>query len=61
MTPIKDCRYSSDLTPQELWKILSAPQISHNNPCLHVKSQDGEDPAVYECLIVDSFEPTSSS
>ena len=27
---IKDCRYSSDLTPQELRKILLAPQISHN-------------------------------
>ena len=40
--------YSSDLTPQntpELQKILSENQISHNSPCLHVKSQDGEEPA----------------
>ena len=45
---IKDCRYSSDLTPQntsELQKILSARHISHNSPCLHVKRQDGEHPA----------------
>ena len=45
---IKDCRYSSDFTPQntsELQQILSAGHISHNSPCLHVKWQDSEDPA----------------
>jgi len=38
-----DCRYSSDLTPQntsELQKILSARHIFHNSPCPHAKRQD---------------------